>query len=63
MTAEGLLCRQYLGWPKDDPRLATGVNLILSRPVNWEDRDVYYWYYATQSCTICTMKSGMSGTT
>ncbi len=48
MTAEGLLCRQYLGWPKDDPRLATGVNLILSRPVNWEDRDVYYWYYATQ---------------
>lgn len=48
MTAEALLCRQYLGWPKDDPRLATGVNLILSRPINWEDRDVYYWYYATQ---------------
>jgi hypothetical protein len=48
MTAEGLLCRQYLGWPRTDQRLLTGVNLIRARPINWEDRDVYYWYYATQ---------------
>ena len=48
MTAEALLCRQYLGWPRDDPRMQTGVNLILSRPMRWDDRDVYYWYYATQ---------------
>ena len=51
MTAEGLLCRQYLGWERDDPRLIEGVkwltlqeNLIDYR----NDRDVYYWYYATQ---------------
>jgi hypothetical protein len=49
MTAEALLCRQYLGWSHDDPRILTGVNLILSRPMNREDRDVYYWYYATQT--------------
>jgi hypothetical protein len=48
MTAEALLCRQYLGWKRDDPRLRTGVNLLQAYPINWEDRDVYYWYYATQ---------------
>jgi hypothetical protein len=48
MTAEALLCRQYLGWGHDDPRMRIGVNLISSRPMNWEERDVYYWYYATQ---------------
>ena len=48
MTAEALLCRQYLGWKRDDPRLQTGVNLIRAYPMNWNERDVYYWYYATQ---------------
>jgi hypothetical protein len=54
MTAEGLLCRQYLGWKQDDPRLVRGVKLLL-HPENehlprWTatDRDHYYWYYATQ---------------
>ena len=51
MTAEGLLCRQYLGWKRDDPRLVAGVEWITS-PENLIDynkgRDVYYWYYATQ---------------
>jgi hypothetical protein len=50
MNAEGLLCRQYLGWKRDDPRLVDGVQLLLENPMNWEDRDVYYWYYATQVC-------------
>ncbi|MEX0937779.1 MAG: prenyltransferase/squalene oxidase repeat-containing protein [Pirellulales bacterium] len=50
MNAEGLLCRQYLGWKRDDPRLVEGVQLLLDNPMNWEDRDVYYWYYATQVC-------------
>ena len=26
LTAEGLLCRQYLGWAHDDPRLRNGVD-------------------------------------
>jgi len=51
MTAEALLMRQYLGWKRDDPRLVAGVELITS-PKNLIDfknnRNVYYWYYATQ---------------
>lgn len=49
MTAEALLCRQYLGWDRNDPRLTKGVRLLLKdfMPV-WGKRDVYYWYYATQ---------------
>jgi hypothetical protein len=49
MTAEGLLCRMYLGWSHDDPRLVTGANLLLDHLPQWKDRDVYFWYYATQT--------------
>lgn len=53
MTAEALLCRQYLGWKHDDPRLVDGVK-FLTKPENLVDfgehRDTYYWYYATQVC-------------
>jgi hypothetical protein len=52
MTAEALLCRQYLGWPQDDARLVAGMEWITS-PENLIDfnkgRNVYYWYYATQA--------------
>jgi hypothetical protein len=48
LTAEGLLCRQYLGWPHDDPRLHAGVDYISANPPAWDKRNVYYWYYATQ---------------
>jgi hypothetical protein len=48
MTAEALLCRQYLGWERDDPRLVAGVNHILNSPIVWREQDVYYWYYAAQ---------------
>ncbi len=52
MTAEGLLCRQYLGWKHADPRLQQGADLLVENLPSWEDgpRDVYYWYYATQVC-------------
>jgi hypothetical protein len=50
VTAEALLCRQYLGWPQDDPRLVQGVELLLAE--NRLDfanaKDVYAWYYITQ---------------
>jgi len=52
MTAEALLCRQYLGWPQDDPRLVNGMKWITSDEnlVNFnKGRNVYYWYYATQA--------------
>ncbi|MGL6225543.1 MAG: prenyltransferase/squalene oxidase repeat-containing protein [Thermoguttaceae bacterium] len=59
MTAEGLLCRLYLGWNRDDSRVKDGVKWLVqpenhvnfsTRPVNGRvnERDVYYWYYATQ---------------
>jgi hypothetical protein len=52
MTAEGLLCRQYLGWRHTDPRLQGGVDLLVDNLPNWNrgERNVYYWYYATQVC-------------
>lgn len=49
MTAEALLCRQYLGWPKDHPGLQAGVDFLLDRhPPSTRRPDIYYWYYATQ---------------
>lgn len=49
MTAEGLLCRQYLGWQQDDPRLTDGMEYLLKNPIQWKEPNVYYWYYATQA--------------
>jgi hypothetical protein len=49
MTAEGLLCRQYIGWKRDHPPLVRGVSALLQdAPFDMADQDVYYWYYATQ---------------
>ncbi len=53
MTAEGLLCRQWLGWPREDPAMIEGVKFLLSeqnRPA-WEAgrRNVYAWYYTAQT--------------
>ncbi len=49
MTAEGLLCRQYLGWEQDDPQLLEGADWLLdSHMPKWGNRNPYYWYYATQ---------------
>ena len=50
ISAEGLLCRQYLGWDRNDRRLSKGLELLLaSKLIDWEnDKDVYAWYYITQ---------------
>ncbi|TWT80661.1 Pectic acid lyase [Planctomycetes bacterium CA13] len=49
MTAEGLLCRQYLGWPRNHPAMTEGIDALLdTNPFSIRNRDVYYWYYATQ---------------
>jgi len=50
MTAEGLLCRQYLGWSQTDSRLRIGAKYLTKNLPDWDDRDAYYWYYATQVC-------------
>ena len=48
LTAEGLLCRQYMGWRQDDERLIRGVEYLAEHPIDWSDTNTYYWYYATQ---------------
>lgn len=50
VSAEGLLARQFLGWPRNDRRLVAGVELLLAPPLMDFDRgkDVYAWYYITQ---------------
>ncbi len=50
MTAEGLLCRIYLGWTKTDPPLMEGVRWLLdNHPPAADSPNVYYWYYGTQA--------------
>lgn len=51
MTAEGMLCRMYLGWRTNDPRIQKGCEFLNGRPISIEitDRDYYYWYYATNA--------------
>lgn len=52
MTASGLLGRQWLGWPADDPAMIEGTQWLLQprfRP-EWSGgrRNVYEWYYVAQ---------------
>ena len=51
-TAMGLLCRQWIGWPKTHPPLVDGVSVLCEerhRP-QWSGgrRNVFEWYYITQ---------------
>ncbi|MFI5456009.1 MAG: prenyltransferase/squalene oxidase repeat-containing protein [Isosphaerales bacterium] len=48
MTAEALLSRQLLGWPRDFPALVKGVGQISADLQSSGERNIYYWYYATQ---------------
>jgi hypothetical protein len=48
MTAEALLSRQILGWPRDFPPLVKGVGHISADLESGGERNIYYWYYATQ---------------
>ena len=49
MTAEGLLCRQYLGWKRDmEPMDIAVATIVTEYNFDYEERNFYYWYYATQ---------------
>jgi hypothetical protein len=49
MTAEGLLCLQFLGEPRTSPRLQHGTDYLLKYLPEKDQRDTSYsWYYATQ---------------
>jgi Squalene-hopene cyclase C-terminal domain/Prenyltransferase and squalene oxidase repeat len=48
MTAEALVARQLLGWPRDHPSLVKGVGRVSAHLEKSDERNIYYWYYATQ---------------
>ncbi len=48
MTAQGLLCLQYLGARRDDPRMRAGTDFLLRNLPRPEADTSYYWYHATQ---------------
>jgi hypothetical protein len=50
VSAEGLLSRQYLGWPPNDQRILEGLEwLVGEKPLDYDnDKDFYAWYYITQ---------------
>ena len=48
MSAEGLLSRQILGWGPDEPPLRRGVAKVAADLESSSERNIYYWYYATQ---------------
>jgi len=50
MTAEGLLCRMYLGWKLDMPGIEQGVQFLITQHLPSERApNIYYWYYGTQA--------------
>ena len=48
MTAEALVARQLLGWPRNHPALIKGAGRIAAHLESNRQRNIYYWYYATQ---------------
>jgi hypothetical protein len=53
MTAAGLLLRSRLGWQQEHPHMIRGADFLLKNlPATGSrrnpQRDVYYWYHATQ---------------
>ena len=48
MTAEALLARQLLGWARKTPALVKGAAEIARHLETNDERNIYYWYYATQ---------------
>jgi hypothetical protein len=50
-TAAGLLCRQYLGWGRDETDLVAGCNYLLENlppEFGTELGPIHYYFYATQ---------------
>jgi hypothetical protein len=49
MTAEGLLCLQFMQIDRNDPRMRRGADYLLQHlPQRSQKNTSYYWYYATQ---------------
>ncbi len=49
MTAVGVLCKQYLHAGRGDAAIVGGVQTLMqNQPDEQANRNIYYWYYATQ---------------
>ena len=48
MTAQGLLCLQFLGVRRDDPRMKAGTDYLLQHLPRADGDTSYYWYNANQ---------------
>jgi len=49
MSAEGLLCLQFLGTDRNDPAMRAGADYLMTQlPEIKQRRTSYYWYYGTQ---------------
>jgi hypothetical protein len=49
MSAVGVLCSQYLNVDSKDPVILGGVQVLMASQPSVSNRNVYYWYYATQA--------------
>ena len=47
MTAEALVCWQFLGIPHEHPALSEAGNYLLGELPGTGEDNFYYWYYAT----------------
>lgn len=47
MTAEALVCRQFLGSPPNSPASREAANYLLGELPGRGEPNLYYWYYAT----------------
>lgn len=47
LTSAGMLIRQFSGMGVKNHILVKGADLTRQRPPRWEEKDFYYWYYAT----------------
>ncbi|MEI6232221.1 MAG: prenyltransferase/squalene oxidase repeat-containing protein [Planctomycetota bacterium] len=58
LSAIGCLCRQYLGWKKDDLQASVEAFVAKGGVPSWGGNggsvDLYYWYYGT----LCTFQQG-----
>ena len=47
MTAEALVCRQFLGMAKENPATDEAADYLLTQPPTSQRINLYYWYYGT----------------
>ncbi len=47
MTAEALVCREFLGMPRTNPATDEAANFVLEELPGTNKTNLYYWYYAT----------------